>query len=298
MVSQIEAYLNRLEVSGATHKTLCAYRYPLNLFSKSCRKEIASVTEDDLVSFVSGMRRSNLADRTCFNYLNVVKIFLKTHGLQFKLSVSYVEPEVDSYTRREVKAMLAIADYKMALVIRFLLGTGTREGEAMHAEFGDIDFGRKLLRVRPKPQWGWKPKTSECRLIPIPDSLLESLRELKQAREEITDFTVDSNELVPVPVHSVRPVTNLIFPNAAGAPDGHLLRKVQQVAKRAGVENASLHRFRRSFATLHHDSGVSARTVQTWLGHKDLATTMRYLASAELESESTRTMVNSTFGGL
>jgi len=56
-----------------------------------------------------------------------------------------------------------------------------------------------------------------------------------------------------------------------------------------------LHRFRETFATLHHANGVPARTIQLWLGHESLETTLRYLADAELISEKTRSQVNGSF---
>ena len=38
-----------------------------------------------------------------------------------------------------------------------------------------------------------------------------------------------------------------------------------------------LHKFRKTFATMHHESGFSARTLQSWLGHSSLETTIAYL---------------------
>ena len=56
-----------------------------------------------------------------------------------------------------------------------------------------------------------------------------------------------------------------------------------------------LHRFRKTFATMHHEAGVSARTIQLWLRHSDLETTLKYLAASDHKSEKIREQVNSTF---
>jgi hypothetical protein len=49
---------------------------------------------------------------------------------------------------------------------------------------------------------------------------------------------------------------------------------------------------------MHHEAGVSARTIQRWLRHASLETTLRYLAGGDDKSERTRNLVNSTFAGL
>jgi integrase len=55
----------------------------------------------------------------------------------------------------------------------------------------------------------------------------------------------------------------------------------------------TLHAFRRTFATIHHeDNGVSVNTLKTWLGHKDIETTMRYLESANASSAHVRDTVD------
>jgi integrase/recombinase XerD len=49
---------------------------------------------------------------------------------------------------------------------------------------------------------------------------------------------------------------------------------------------------------MHHEAGVSVCTIQRWLGHSSLDTTLRYLAGSDDASERTRERVNSTFAGL
>ena len=41
--------------------------------------------------------------------------------------------------------------------------------------------------------------------------------------------------------------------------------------------------------------GVSARTIQLWLRHSDLETTLKYFAANDHKSEKTREQVNNTF---
>jgi integrase/recombinase XerD len=68
--------------------------------------------------------------------------------------------------------------------------------------------------------------------------------------------------------------------------------------KEADIEGKwELHKFRKTFSTLHHESGVSVRTLQDWLGHADLATTMAYLKGSDAGSAHAQVLVNRTFEG-
>jgi integrase len=67
------------------------------------------------------------------------------------------------------------------------------------------------------------------------------------------------------------------FSNAKGAQLNHLLRKLKRVAKRASVSEATVHKFRHTYATRLLESGCDIVTVQRLLGHSDLETTRQYL---------------------
>jgi integrase len=56
-----------------------------------------------------------------------------------------------------------------------------------------------------------------------------------------------------------------------------------------------LHRFRKNFATMHHHNGVSVRSIQKWLRHSSLETTLRYLAGEEDKGPEMRKKINGTF---
>jgi site-specific recombinase XerD len=62
-----------------------------------------------------------------------------------------------------------------------------------------------------------------------------------------------------------------------------MLRRLKTVATRAGMDPDTcwLHKFRATFATHALQGGIDLRTVQSWMGHTDLASTMRYLGRRE-----------------
>jgi integrase/recombinase XerD len=165
----------------------------------------------------------------------------------------------------------------------------------MYATWRDVDFAGKTFTVREKLDLGFTPKDKEEGSIPIPDSLVKLLT---ARREQL-------------------PGTRLIFPHPDGNPEGHFLRILKGLAFRAGLNCGEcynkagqccatsptctrfiLHRFRKTFATMHHEAGVSARTIQRWLRHSSLETTLAYLAGSDDQSEQTRAKVNNTFAAL
>jgi site-specific recombinase XerD len=73
-----------------------------------------------------------------------------------------------------------------------------------------------------------------------------------------------------------------VFPSPTGNREQHMLDRCKAVAKRAGLnrEQFDLKTFRSTYATRMLRAGFDVRTVQHWMGHKSLETTMRYLVPA------------------
>ena len=292
----IERHLVRVHLhrSGRTQN---AYDLTLPQFAEACAKRyLDEVTGEDLLHFMVRLREMGLADRTVANRVESVQAFLKTNGIKGLLAPHerprYDEKVVEAYSEEEMKALFEAARPEERLVFQFFLGSGCREAEVAHATWRDLNFSDKTFTVHSKRSRGFGPKDREERTIPLPDSLIEALRQ-RRAK------------------HAASPY---LFPNALGRPNGHLLRVLKKLAKRAGLncgecvnkkglsctehpvcDKWELHKFRRTFATIHHESGVSARTLQAWLGHSSLETTLAYLQIADLRSERTRTQVNHRF---
>jgi integrase/recombinase XerD len=273
----LDQYLTETE-SLKSHKTWLAYKLTLTDFVRSCGcQTVDQITQATLKAFAMRMKRAGLGDRSISNRLVHVVTFLRAHGVEgISLSHRYTEKKVSAYTNEELTNLFSACNEEEKLMFRFFLQTGFREQEVMVACYTDLNPETKTIMVLEKPEFEFKPKDSEERQIPIPDALVAALLE----RRKHTD-------------------SKLIFPNGGGRTNGHMLRDLLNIAKRAGLHGKfGLHKFRKSFATMHHDAGVSARTIQAWLGHSDLATTLAYLGISDMKSARTRQQVNNTFAAV
>ena len=131
-----------------------------------------------------------------------------------------------------------------------------REQELEYLDWSDLNFKKKILTVRAKPEEGFIPKDWEERTIPLHPELVELLMQLPRRN-------------------------HLVFPSFRGNPNGHLLRMLNLIVKRAELPGRwYLHKFRKTFATRALEKGADIRTVQALLGHKNITTTARYLSTS------------------
>jgi integrase/recombinase XerD len=271
----IEKYMRDVQNSKAKD-TVQRYGSTLSEFAKGCTKQfVDEIGIDDLKTYVDQMRKEGLSDRTIDNRLTYVGVFLRASGVKdVKLHQRYTEKIVEAYSQEELDLFFAACNEEEWGLFQFFLCTGMQDQEVAHAEYKDVNFKRGFITVREKDNWTTKARKE--RRIPIPDHLVHML-EIRRRKYQ---------------------VSKLIFPNGVGEPDQHFLRTLKAVAKRANLPGEwILHKFRKSFATWHHEAGVSPRTIQAWLGHESIETTLLYLAIADVQSERTRRQVNSTFSG-
>jgi integrase/recombinase XerD len=271
----VEIKINKRE---ATHS---AYELALRNFTESCPKAyLEDINRSDLLHYVQHLRAQELSDRTCHNRFEHVLTFLKAFGIE-KLAnkrdwPKYVTEEPESYEDDELERFFAACDLEQRVFFEFYLMTGFRKKEVAFCTWRDVDLRAGVVRVTAKPGHGFKPKNQEEREVPIPDRLVQSLKAWAKDRNG----------------------SEFVFPTRNGTPRKHrtqLLELCKDVAERAGLDPDDfwLHKFRATFATKHLQAGVDLRTVQLWLGHKDLESTMRYLKPAR--GKGVREKVNATF---
>ncbi len=298
MTEAMQEYLQEVRLFRAP-KTIAACENILSRFTGKCSAaHVEDVCRRDLLGHMAALKQEGLSDRTIFNHMTRVNTFLRANGVTGLLRAAdkprYDEKDVVAYYPQELSVLFSEATAEERLLIQFFLGTGFREQEVTYCTWANIDFQGKVVSVRSKPEMRFRAKDKEERSVPIPDSLVHSLALRKRQAGSL-----------------------LVFPGKGNKPNGHFLRTLQKLAYRAGLNCGEcttksgrtcttkpvcrkwgLHSLRRTFATLHSEAGVPPRTIQRWLGHSDLSTTLRYLAVADVRSERTRSQINTTFAGL
>ncbi len=112
-------------------------------------------------------RRSGDPNRTFFNKVNDVVIFLSAHGINRLLKKSeypkFAEKPVVYYDAEQVNALYAAAkNDEERFTLDYFLKSGVRDGEAAHAEFADVKGG--FLNIVDKPHY----LESHARRVAVP----------------------------------------------------------------------------------------------------------------------------------
>jgi integrase/recombinase XerD len=277
----IDAYLRyvKMQRKPRTHLT---YRYTLDTLLRAAykKKYVEDATRDDVLDFMTHCYELGLGARTVYDKVVTVLQLFKKHGRTGLMEKGdwpkYVDAIRPIYEPEELIAMFNVATEDEADLLKFILGSGFRDQELRYVAYVDLDFRHHLARVTAKAKWGFTPKNWEERTVPLPAGLMERLRKRKERKK-------------------ARP-HDLVFGNTKGRPDSEMDMVVKRVAERAGLNcgqcvtehsnkcaegpycmNFFLHKFRHTFATNHLRDGVDIRTVQNWLGHRDIQSTMVYL---------------------
>jgi integrase len=172
----------------------------------------------------------------------------------------------------EVSVLLeATKDSRYAPLLRLLVATGLRRGEALALRWRDVDLSRGVLHIRGTlSRVGGQlvisePKTERSRRdVPLSPATVELLKSVKvnQAAERLK-------------AGSMWVETGHVFTTEDGQPcdPRNALRAVTTAAKASGLTGVGLHTLRHSAATAMPEAGVPLRTVSELLGHASVAVT-------------------------
>lgn len=193
-----------------------------------------------------------------FNYAAGRGWIMYNPAMAIKLPKGLPQGKRRAPTDEEIKTICKCLDAPFGFFPFFLLCTGLRKGEALALTADDVDFDAREITVSKsithvdgsKPSVK-SPKNGKTRIVPVPDVLLEPLKEFCKGKD-------------------------ILFP--APKKGGYMPKRSyeylwQEYCDATGLDLGA-HNLRHGTATLLFESGADVYTTQRILGHAKLSTTM------------------------
>jgi integrase/recombinase XerD len=275
----IESFLDMMGAErGAGANTLAAYRRDLLDFaghSSSKGADPSKASREEVRAFLAGLSSSGMAASTQARKLSALRQFygfLYTEGIRGDDPTQTIaapqtrRPLPKILSGADLEKMLAIAaedrspgGLRLTLIVEMLYGGGLRVSELAGMTLAAVRAPAQFIRVT--------GKGNKERLSPLSPAAREALDAYLQVREKF------------VPEHD----KNNRYLFASRGEGGFLTRRrfhqlLKALATKAGLDPAKVspHVLRHAFATHLVEGGADLRSVQTLLGHADIATTQIY----------------------
>lgn len=272
-VHVIEAFLDMMGAErGARANTLAAYRRDLMDFAARC--DAVRASRDEVGVWLQSLSAGGMAASTQARKLSALRQFygfLHSEGWRQDDPTQTIgaprlgRPLPKVLSAADVQAMLAEAakdvspeGLRLTLILEMLYGGGLRVSELAEMKLASVRTRDSFILIRGK---GGKE-----RLVPMSPPARAALDAYLTVREAF--LTRDKGNP---------------FLFASRAAEGHLTRRrIHQLLKTqamtCGIDPAKVspHVLRHAFATHLVEGGADLRSVQTLLGHADIATTQIY----------------------
>lgn len=291
--------LRHLETVGRKPTTLDTYRsiFRAQLLEPFGSLALDRVTSEQVERFVVSRGEEGKAPKTISNALTLlfqIFAFAQRKGWCRENPCADVDrPQVEQSTdirfldQTELEALLGAVDVSaepFGLTDRALFltaaMTGLRQGELLALRWRDIDWEARKVRVRQnhvRGHWGTPKSRRGSRSVPLADRVMRELR----SHFDRSHYGGD-DELV------------FAHPQSGGVLDhSALVRRFKNALQDAAVREVRFNDLRHTFGTRMAAAGVPMRTLQEWMGHRDIKTTMIYADYAPSEHESA--MVDAAF---
>lgn len=257
--SSLKDFKEYLEVQRYSSRTIDTYVKALKVFmSYTNKKEIDQLSCADLIDFnYNYVVRNRFSSSYQNQIISAIKLF---YNIQLGIEADFNQierpirgrPLPEVFSVQEVERLLkSIRSLKGKVMLSLIYACGLRRSELINLRLNSIDSDRKMLKVV-------EAKGNKDRLVPLPESLIEKLREYYKA---------------------YRPLKWLFEGNERGKQySATSLREFFIKAKKSAglTKKLTLHSLRHSYATHLLENGVDLRFIQEMLGHKSSKTTEIY----------------------
>ena len=278
-----------LQVSGKGAGTKAAYIRAMRMLVEFYDKTPDKISEDELQDyFIHRQDTSKWAPSTMricytgikFFYMHVLK--REWHILKI-LKTKHEKRLPTILSQKEIRRIFScITTFHNYAYLTTVYSCGLRLQEGLHLQTSDIDGTRKIIHVH-------CGKGSKDRYVPLPESTLLLLRSYWKTHR-------NKNLIFPALGRGQSRGITATTPMSISSIQGAL----KKATCKAGIKkkNVSVHTMRHSYATHLLEAGVNIRTIQQYLGHSHIETTMVYLHLTSSGQEEACRLINTVMGGL
>ncbi len=294
-------YRKHLEALGRKRSTLAAVEMVLRVWIDPHLggRALESVRAEDVEDMMRAMAADGVGAKSIRNYIGTLSALYRyaMHPRRrwatsnpcdmIDLPPLAISDEIRFLTTGEVDALAsaAVAGDHQALDRALYLAaamTGLRQGELIAPRWQDVDWAAQRVRVRRNHVLGEfdTPKSRRStRSVPMS----------RRVTRELDQWKKTTRWAGPADLVFAEPASREVLRRGA------LMRRYRRALKTAKLEPTHrFHDLRHTFGTAMAAAGVPMRTLQEWMGHRDMATTQRYADYAPNEREVE--MVDRAFG--
>ncbi|HSZ04450.1 MAG TPA: tyrosine-type recombinase/integrase [Solirubrobacteraceae bacterium] len=276
-------YLDHLEARGRKHATVVGVEMALrvHLVPFFAEKPIDKIRTSDIEELVALQQRRGLSAKSIRTYIGTLSALFNyaaapqrqwvahnpARGVELppkqdNQDIRFLDPdEVASLVRAAIPGPYQQIDRALYLTAAM---TGLRQGELVALRWRDVDWPAARIRVRQNyvlGQFGTPKSRRSTRSVPMADRVAGELDRLYKVSGQPTE-----DDLVFADIHTGGPLSKPA-----------ILRRFRKALAAAGLdETRRFHDLRHTFGTAMAATGLPMRTLQEWMGHRDIATTQIY----------------------
>jgi site-specific recombinase XerD len=241
-----------------------------HLLPAFAKRELAGIRPLDVQDFVNGCAAKGLAPASTNRILMLLKFMFNRailwevpglvlnpcKGISELLENNKMERFLSSDEAQRLRLAIAgSANQMLGPIVKLMMLSGCRRGEALNAKKADFDLERGSWLIP-------NPKGGKARHIPMNSNAVKSVKSTLLLGTALV-YNYEQN-----PYLFVNPSTGLPFEQIYYSWD--------TARKKAGLDNLRIHDLRHSFASAMVNSGMTLYDVKEILGHANIKTTQRY----------------------
>ena len=227
------------------------------------------ITKNDAISFFTQLRTARDIGKASLNRYRSRLCNIFNYGIAEGHTYANPFAQVKKLKEKPRKRVYSISEINRVLeeckssknselytIAVLALNTGMRKGELLKIEMKSVSLKQKNIYLP-----DYTTKSGESREIPLNDAAFKVLKAHIESHSPVV--RTDSHGKTRI----------MLFKSKS------IRTAWQNALKRAGVEQATFHDLRRTFATYLKDEGLSLHTIKELLGHSSITMTEIYLST-------------------